>query len=266
MDYEDTRARIVQYDHLPLSAEIIIDQINRARESGEFTDFTLTCDGRDIKVHKIIICSQSPVFRAACSGQFKEAFSGTYDLKSHQPDMIQLMVDYLYTGDYSIHMNEPDNLDETKESNTSSNSGALSTHAIMYALGDEYDIKGLRDLSARKYSWSLDENLELDEFLNSIPLVYTMTPDSSRGLRDPALEFARNKLRGAGGQSDTREAFDELLIECPDFLKELLYYCVQAPSLGYCPCTGPRDRVPVEAEGYRCKGCGREGASLSRPV
>lgn len=71
MDYEDTRARIVQYNHLPLSAEIIIDQINRARESGEFTDFTLTCDGRDIKVHKIIICSQSPVFRAACAGQFK---------------------------------------------------------------------------------------------------------------------------------------------------------------------------------------------------
>ncbi|KAF5968855.1 kelch 21 [Fusarium coicis] len=243
MDYEDTRARIVQ-----------------ARESGEFTDFTFACKGRNIEVHKIIICSQSPVFRAACAGQFKEAFSGTYDLSSHQPDMIQLMVDYLYTGDYSIEK------DETDETNTASNSGALSTHAIMYALGEEYDIKGLRDLSARKYSWSLDETLELDEFLNSIPCVYTLTPDSSRGLRDPALEFARNKLRDAGGQSDIRDAFDELLIECPDFLKELLYYCVQAPSFGYCPCTGPRDKVPVEAEGYRCKECGKEGASLGRPV
>ncbi|KAI7763415.1 hypothetical protein ACKAV7_015093 [Fusarium commune] len=188
MDFEDTRARIVQ-----------------ARESGEFTDFTLACDGRNIEVHKIIICSQSPVFRAACAGQFKEAFSGTYDLTSHQPEMIQLMVDYLYTGDYSVDTNEID------ENNTSSNSGALSTHAIMYALGDEYDIKGLRDLSARKYSWSLDESLELDDFLNSIPFVYTLTPDSSRGLRDPALEFARNKLRDAGGQSDIRDAFDELL-------------------------------------------------------
>ncbi|KAJ9414681.1 hypothetical protein FOXG_17151 [Fusarium oxysporum f. sp. lycopersici 4287] len=243
MDYEDTRARIVQ-----------------ARESGEFTDFTLACDGRDIKVHKIIICSQSPVFRAACAGQFKEAFSGTYDLTSHQPDMIQLMVDYLYTGDYSIGMNETD------ETNTASNSGALSTHAIMYALGDEYDIKGLRDLSARKYSWSLDESLELDNFLLSIPHVYTLTPESSRGLRDPALEYARNKLQAAGGRSDIRDAFDELVMECPEFLKELLYYCVQAPSLGYCPCTGPRNKVPVEAEGYRCKGCGKEGASLSRPV
>ncbi|KAF4503391.1 Kelch 21 [Fusarium agapanthi] len=243
MDLEDTRARIVQ-----------------ARESGEFTDFTFACNGRNIKVHKIIICSQSPVFRAACAGQFKEAFSGIYDLTSHQPDMVQLMVDYLYMGDYSIDMSEAD------ETNTASNSGALSTHAIMYALGDEYDIKGLRDLSARKYSWSLDESLELNEFLSSIPFVYTLTPDSSRGLRDPALEFARNKLRHVGGQSDNRDAFDELLIECPDFLKELLYYCVQAPSLGYCPCTGPRDRVPVEAEGYRCKACGKEGTSLNRPV
>ncbi|EWG54952.1 hypothetical protein FVEG_13034 [Fusarium verticillioides 7600] len=243
MDYEDTRARIVQ-----------------ARESGEFTDFTFACKGRNIEVHKIIICSQSPVFRAACAGQFKEAFSGTYDLSSHQPDMIQLMVDYLYTGDYYIEK------DETDETNTASNSGALSTHAIMYALGEEYDIKGLRDLSAQKYSWSLDETLELDEFLNSIPFVYTLTPDSSGCLRDPALEFARNKLRDAGGQSDIRDAFDELLIECPEFLKELLYYCVQAPSFGYCPCTGPRNKVPVEAEGYRCKGCGKEGVSLNRPV
>ncbi|EGU80608.1 hypothetical protein FOXB_08892 [Fusarium oxysporum f. sp. conglutinans Fo5176] len=222
--------------------EIIVDGIDRARESGEFTDFTLACDGRDIKVHKIIICSQSPVFRAACAGQFK------------------LMVDYLYTGDYSIDMNETD------ETNTASNSGALSTHAIMYALGDEYDIKGLRDLSARKYSWSLDESLELDNFLLSIPHVYTLTPESSRGLRDPALEYARNKLRAAGGQSDIRDAFDDLVMECPEFLKELLYYCVQAPFFGYCPCTGPRNKVPVEAEGYRCKGCGKEGASLSRPV
>ncbi|KAF4946242.1 hypothetical protein FGADI_11319 [Fusarium gaditjirri] len=256
----------------------MVDGIDRARESGEFTDFTLACDGRDIKVHKIIICSQSPVFRAACAGQFKvgsfegaytpdsvsdklqEAFSGTYDLSSHQPDMIQLMVDYLYTGDYSIDMSDTD------EADTTSNSGALSTHAMMYALGDEYDIKGLRDLSSRKYSWFLDESLELDDFLNSIPFVYTLTPESSRGLRDPALEYARNKLRSAGGQSDIRDTFDELLMECPDFLKELLYYCVQAPSLGYCPCTGPRDKVPVEAEGYRCKGCGKEGASLRRPV
>ncbi|PNP79354.1 hypothetical protein FNYG_07430 [Fusarium nygamai] len=243
MDYEDTRARIVQ-----------------ARESGEFTDFTFACNGRNIEVHKIIICSQSPVFRAACAGQFKEAFSGTYDLTSHQPDMIQLMVDYLYTGDYSIDMGETD------DAATSTNSGALSTHAMMYSLGDEYDIKGLRDLSAQKYSWALDESLDLDEFLNSIPFVYTLTPDNSRGLRDSALEFARNKLRNAGGLSDIRDSFDELLIECPDFLTELLHYCVQAPSFGYCPCTGPRDKVPVEAEGYRCKGCGKEGASLSRPV
>jgi hypothetical protein len=170
------------------------------------------------------------------------------------------MVDYLYTGDYSI------DIDKTDEADTASNSGALSTYAIMYALGEEYDIKGLRDLSARRYSWALNDSLNLDEFLNSIPFVYTLTPDSSRGLRDLALEFARNKLRDAGGQSDIRDAFDELLIEYPDFLKELLYYCVQAPYFGYCPCTGPRDKVPVQAEDYRCKECGKEGASLSRPV
>ncbi|KAF4338400.1 kelch 21 [Fusarium beomiforme] len=242
MDFQETRARIVQ-----------------ARDAGEFTDFTLACDGRNIQVHKIIICSQSPVFRAACAGQFKEAFSGTYDLTSHQPDMIQLMVDYLYTGDYSVDTDAMDDGNGTSDS-------VLSTHAIMYALGEEYDIKGLRDLSAQKYSWSLDEKLKLDDFVQSIPFVYTLTPENSRDLRDPALEFARNRLRDGGAQSDVRDAFDEVIMECPEFLKELLYFCVQAPFFGYCPCTGPRDKVPVEAREYHCKKCGKDGASLTRPV
>jgi BTB/POZ domain-containing protein len=42
------------------------DYINSGQKQGAFTDFTLTCKGKDIPVHKIIVFSQSKVLRAAC--------------------------------------------------------------------------------------------------------------------------------------------------------------------------------------------------------
>ncbi|GKU07565.1 kelch 21 [Fusarium langsethiae] len=192
MDFHETRARIVE-----------------ARKKGEFTDFTFICEGGDIKVHKVIICSQSTVFRAACAGQFKESLSGTYNLMSDQPDMVQLMVDYLYTGDYSVDMDGPN------EDDASCVSISLSTHAVMYSLGDKYDIEGLRNLSAKKYCSELHGSLSTADFFSSIPYVYALTPENSRDLRDPVLAFARNLLGGEGPTTlgFVREAMDELFIE-----------------------------------------------------
>lgn len=45
-------------------------QSDRSREQGRYTDFTLICEGMKFEVHKIILCSQSPVFDAACTESF----------------------------------------------------------------------------------------------------------------------------------------------------------------------------------------------------
>ncbi|RBR13527.1 uncharacterized protein FIESC28_08155 [Fusarium coffeatum] len=191
----------------------------------------------------------------------KEAKSATYDLTSDQHDMIQLMVDYLYTGDYSV------DLDGSIEDNPKCDSASLSTHAVMHSLGDKYDIEGLRSLATQKYCLELQGSLSVTNFFSSIPYVYTLTPESSRDLRDPVLAFARNLLGGEGPTTlgFVRDAIDELYVECPEFVKELFYSLLQNPLLGYCPCTGPRDTVPVEAKECRCRKCGKSGASLRRP-
>lgn len=175
--------------------------------------------------------------------------------------MVQLMVDYLYTGDYLA------DTDETVEKDTSYDTPVLSTHAVMYSMGDKYDIEGLRNLATKKYCSDLQGILGTSEFFSSIPYVYTLTPESSRDLRDPVLAFARNLLGGEGPTTlgFVREAIDELFIECPEFVKELLYSLLQSPLMGYCPCTGTRDMVPVEAIECRCRRCGKSGASLIRP-
>jgi hypothetical protein len=51
----------------------VIDAISKSQRQGEFTDFTLTCEGESFLVHKVIVCSQSTVLRAACSKPFKHS-------------------------------------------------------------------------------------------------------------------------------------------------------------------------------------------------
>jgi BTB/POZ domain len=39
--------------------------------SGKYSDLNLVCQGTEFKVHKVIVCTQSPVIKAACDGEFQ---------------------------------------------------------------------------------------------------------------------------------------------------------------------------------------------------
>ncbi|KAH0841264.1 hypothetical protein FOPE_06597 [Fonsecaea pedrosoi] len=43
----------------------------RLLESGEFSDLKFLCKGDEFKVHKAIVCMQSPVIKAAIQGSFE---------------------------------------------------------------------------------------------------------------------------------------------------------------------------------------------------
>jgi hypothetical protein len=40
-------------------------------DSGEYSDLTISCKGRNFEVHRAVVCSQSPVFDAALKHDFK---------------------------------------------------------------------------------------------------------------------------------------------------------------------------------------------------
>ena len=44
---------------------------HRARDDEEFTDLTIICEETKLAVHKVVICTQSSVFHAACTGPYK---------------------------------------------------------------------------------------------------------------------------------------------------------------------------------------------------
>ncbi|KAL6402720.1 Kelch-like protein 21 [Ilyonectria robusta] len=213
------------------------EQIAKLRENGEFTDFEFTCNGHTIPVHRVVICSQSPVFHAACNGEFKEASTRTYSLDSHSLPMVRRMMDFFYTGDYT---------EESEEEDTGEDAiPVLSVHAAMFALTDKHNIEDLTVLSAKKYSENLTKNPDVSNFLYSISEVYNSTLTSSRGLRDRALAFARAKLPGFLTLSDAKEEFDEVTADTPEFIKELLYSFIRYPLMGHCSNCGTDKQIPT---------------------
>ncbi|RYP85012.1 hypothetical protein DL769_001055 [Monosporascus sp. CRB-8-3] len=254
----------------------------RARERDEFTDFVLVCGPERFPVHKVIICSQSKVFHAACSKPFKERALGEYEIAEQSPEMVRRMVEYFYTGDYkdcSESTRDPSEGDP--ECSDEEGLTALCIHARMFALAEMYQVDHLQSLAVAKYGKALEKKGNIQELLDSIPDIYELTPCSVRALRDKAvmalrMELARTtRLRqsafanfGAsgdqsGGAADSLiAAYDEVATESPKFLKDLLTSYIRTPSLGYCYNCGPNQPQPTEPLQMKCLTCGKGGARL----
>ncbi|KAL7755172.1 hypothetical protein ACKLNR_014929 [Fusarium oxysporum f. sp. zingiberi] len=199
-------------------------RMQKARESGEFTDFAFVCEGQTINVHKIIICGQSTVFQRACTGGFKvplaakytfmpankvqEASSGIYDMNDHPLDVVNGMVEYLYTGTYAV----PDDAD-------------LLTHATMFTLADKYGIGGLQELASKKYLECLDESCNYHDFASSISQVYNLPRETSKTLRVGALVFARDNMGTALAATELATILDEFLAQKAGQFTDFAFLC-----------------------------------------
>jgi hypothetical protein len=167
------------------------------------------------------VCSQSEFFRLACrthtgsGGQFKEAESGViilpsreiddestesadfrWDADGEDPESVRLMIHYFYHLDYF-----EDKTAETKKQKRENESflrtyalktGILIEHARMYAMGDKYGIRGLKDLALRKYD---EAYLHTSAgFANSIIVAFTSTTDNDMDLRNVTTKYLTQDL------------------------------------------------------------------------
>lgn len=79
--------------------------------------------------------------------------------------------------------------------------------AKMYAMGDKYDMQGLKLKAKENFVAHLP--VSAGDFIAAIPVIYTSTPDTDRGLRDNAAAFAVYHWKTLFAMPDFKKAIAE---------------------------------------------------------
>ncbi|CAD6583217.1 MAG: hypothetical protein ASARMPRED_001263 [Alectoria sarmentosa] len=207
--------------------------VQRAYQAGLYADLKITCGKSEFMVHKIIVCSQSKVFQAKCLNGFiqQESSIDTIDLTADGISLVSRMIHCLYYGTYE---------DFHKGDDAGDWRSAHQLHAAVYALGDKYDLVELKNIALANFNKLATPDPR--GLIESIPIVYSSTPDSDRSLRNAILE----KIKVCPSRflhEDVKASFQKVLLEVPDFSWDLHQYWMSvAPEP-----TGPasENNIPV---------------------
>lgn len=145
--------------------------------------------------------------------QNQESAKNAVNLTEDGTNLVTRMIDCLYSGSYTDFSLEADGQDWKSPHQL---------HAAMYALGDKWDIAVIKEtalLNFNKHAAKFGSS-DLLGLIDSIPIVYSSTPDSERTLRDATVDKVKaTPLRYLG--DDVKEPFQKVLVEVPEFSWDL---------------------------------------------
>ena len=148
----------------------------------KYSDLTITCDGREFKVHKAIVCSASPVLAAECDHRMREASTGVIEHAEFDPDTVERMLVYIYTQAYALpegfELDVPALGANSKDAGIRTLKGAnakMYAHARVYAIADFYDLSTLVGFASAMFLSSSTTSWDADGFIEVVGEVYKRT-------------------------------------------------------------------------------------------
>ncbi|KAK7536830.1 uncharacterized protein J3D65DRAFT_676902 [Phyllosticta citribraziliensis] len=209
--------------------------LSQLLESGYFSDLQISCnDGTVYNVHKSILCAQSAFFMNALNpdSNFKEAQTNKVPLEHHEPFAVKALIEYFYRFEYT-EIDAP--INET-----------LLFHVHIYAIGETYDVKGLKKLACDRFEAIVANKSfrELD-LPSAIKAIYNTTVEIDKGLRGKAIAIARADIKAV---MESKE-FSEMMDECAQFSKDLARSLVEDPLTAPCESEGDEEEHDEEEEG-----------------
>jgi len=136
-------------------------------DSKDHADVTLACGTREIKCHKMILTLRSPVFKTMFESNMKEKYTDRVEIKNMKTDVLEDLLQYIYTGD------APNVSKHAKE---------------LFAAAEQYQLENLRELCEA----SLCSNISKDD---CIELLILADLHQASALKNAALKFLSKYMK-----------------------------------------------------------------------
>ncbi|KAK5679749.1 hypothetical protein LTS10_007697 [Elasticomyces elasticus] len=166
----------------------LTDAVKNLWAHKKHADLTVICAERSWRVHKIILCAQSPssqkpvmaTSRLVISTPSQEAQTGVITLKEDDPSAVAAMLDYVYNFDYP---------DDANHDNTEPISPILFNLQV-YVLADKYDIPYLGRIAESKFCQRATEDWKDAAFAEAAAFVFMEDAGAAAKLRWLVVELA----------------------------------------------------------------------------
>lgn len=84
-------------------SELLLAGLNRIRKENTFTDVRIRVEEQEFPVHKCVLSSFSPYFKAMFTAGLAESDMEVVTLQGVEPEMIERLIEYAYTGEITIN-------------------------------------------------------------------------------------------------------------------------------------------------------------------
>lgn len=146
---------------------LIIEDLERLFKSGDFSDFKFTIGKRKFPVHKAILHSRSPYFKALFSQGFEENTTNSVPIKEIEADLFAELLEYMYTSKIPEFTNE-----------------AKTIEVLVFA--DKYQLDSLKTICENE----LSEKMTTESMFNLLMVADTYNASI---LKKKTIEFISSK-------------------------------------------------------------------------
>uniref|UniRef100_A0A8C8A183 Kelch-like family member 7 n=1 Tax=Oryzias sinensis TaxID=183150 RepID=A0A8C8A183_9TELE len=81
----------------------IMGVMNNLRKQGTLCDVTLVVQGKHFPAHRVVLAAASHVFSLMFTTRMMESMSHEVELRSAEPEIIELLIDFIYTARISVN-------------------------------------------------------------------------------------------------------------------------------------------------------------------
>ncbi|KAK3640303.1 hypothetical protein LTR56_011899 [Elasticomyces elasticus] len=181
----------------------LINALKNAFHNPKHSDLIIRCADNRWTVHKVIVCSQSPVLAKACEGRFKEAEEGLITLQEDDPRVVEAMLQFIYTLDFDDSCHDADEMP------------AIVFNVNVHIAADKFDIPVLRKLTAFKFHAYALTKWDTAGFAEAAALVFDAGTAVEESLREIVVSIATKNAKKLLGQDEVGTRFHAVASATP---------------------------------------------------